>query len=625
MKYPLWLTGSVALLFCATGANALTNSEIRQLAQAATVTIKLQKSDMRGTGVIIHRQQDLYSLITTRHIVCGSARPTCTILPQNEVYNIGTNDRQQYKAQQIKLLGNSLDLAIVQFRSSKNYPVAAIATNFKSGNTLYTSGYAVDVKEFVLNEGQALAVVNKRLANDRGGYTVVYNAATKPGMGGGGVFNTAGQLVAIHGIGDRYLKGSLTGEETKIGARTGYNRGIPTQWLLLELPKVGIKVGKTIPTIATKPSADEYFILGLNKWIDPGQNVVGGKTQAVQEFNRAIELNPKYAAAYLLRGNTQFQLQNFRPALADFDKAISLNPQAAVAYYSRGLLKSQQLNDPTGALADYTKAIELYPQYAMAYNNRANLRQRSGNTFGALADYDQAISIDPEYTLAFNNRGLLKHQQLRQFAEAQLDFTQAIRLNPQYVEAYLNRADLRTSELKNESGAISDYDAVIKINPKLAKTYVLRAAVYEKIGSQELALPDYNKAIELEPKNATAYLLRGALQQRSFSDFPAALADFNRAIALDPKSALAYNRRGNLKSEDLKDPTGALNDYNQAIALEPEFAAPYYNRAGIKNEVLKDRAGAILDYRKAASLFQKQDQTTDYQDAIEKLKELGVE
>jgi tetratricopeptide (TPR) repeat protein len=624
MKYPLLLTGSVALIFYATGATALTNIEIRQLAQAATVTIKLQKSNMRGTGVIIHRQQDLYTLVTTRHIVCGRGGLTCKALPKNETYNIGTNDQQQYSAQQVKLLGNGLDLAIVQFRSSRNYPVATIANNLKSGSTLYTSGYAVDVKEFVLNEGQALAVVNKRLATDRGGYTVVYNAVTKPGMGGGGVFDTAGQLVAIHGIGDRYMEGSLTEGEAKVGAKTGYNRGIPAQWLVAELAKLGIKVGKASPIITTKPSADEYFIMGLNKWIDPGQNVVKGKTQAVQELNRAIELNPKYAAAYFLRGTAQFQLQNFRPALADFDQAISLNPKSAIAYYSRGLIKSQQLNDAPGALTDYTKAIELYPQYAMAYNNRANLRKRTGDAFGALADYDQAIGIDPQYALAFNNRGLLKQQQLQQFLEAQLDFTQAIRLQPQYVEAYLNRAVLRESELKNNSGALSDYDEAIKINPKLAKAYVLRATFYyEKVDSPPGALLDYNKAIELEPQNITAYLLRGILYQRSFANFPAAMADFNRAIALDPKSALAYNRRGNLKSEDLKDPTGAIADYNRAIALASEYAAPYYNRAGIKNAILKDRAGAILDYQRAASLFQKQNKAADYQDAIEKLKELG--
>jgi Trypsin-like peptidase domain len=52
---------------------------------------------------------------------------------------------------------------------------------------------------FSFDAGQAIAVVDKRLTGDRGGYTVIYNAQTQPGMSGGGVFDRAGRLVAIHG------------------------------------------------------------------------------------------------------------------------------------------------------------------------------------------------------------------------------------------------------------------------------------------------------------------------------------------------------------------------------------------------------------------------------------------
>jgi V8-like Glu-specific endopeptidase len=55
-----------------------------------------------------------------------------------------------------------------------------------------------------LSECEALAVVNKRLTGDNGGYTIIYSAPTLPGMSGGGVFNGNGQLVAIHGYGDRF-------------------------------------------------------------------------------------------------------------------------------------------------------------------------------------------------------------------------------------------------------------------------------------------------------------------------------------------------------------------------------------------------------------------------------------
>jgi tetratricopeptide (TPR) repeat protein len=259
---------------------------------------------------------------------------------------------------------------------------------------------------------------------------------------------------------------------------------------------------------------------------------------------------------------------------------------------------------------------------AAAYYQRAEQRQKAGDIFAALADYDQAIEIDPTSAIAYNNRGLLK-QQIAQFNEAYLDFTQAIRLQSQYAEAHLNRALLREKELNNEAGALKDYSRAIEINPRLVKAYLLRAE-FNLYKDNDSALADCKQALKLDPRNVKAYLLRGLAYQENSDYLAAALADFNRAIALDPKSAVAYNLRGILK-ENQKDATAALADYARSIALNPEFAAPYYNRANLRNEAFQDQVGAIMDYRQAANLYQKQDNTRDYEDVIRKLQELGVE
>ena len=58
-------------------------------------------------------------------------------------------------------------------------------------------------------------------------------------------------------------------------------------------------------------------------------------------------------------------------AIEDYTKAIELNPQHANAYHNRGLAWSKK-GDRDKAIEDYNKAIELNPQYADAYNNRGN-------------------------------------------------------------------------------------------------------------------------------------------------------------------------------------------------------------------------------------------------------------
>jgi len=60
--------------------------------------------------------------------------------------------------------------------------------------------------------------------------------------------------------------------------------------------------------------------------------------EAIKDFNKAIELNPKFAEAYLTRGMTKARLQDYTGAIKDYNKALELNPKCAKAYYNRGLL-----------------------------------------------------------------------------------------------------------------------------------------------------------------------------------------------------------------------------------------------------------------------------------------------
>ena len=55
-------------------------------------------------------------------------------------------------------------------------------------------------------------------------------------------------------------------------------------------------------------------------------------------------------------------------ALNAYDKAIELNPNDAPAYNNRGLAYDN-LDKNDLAIADYKKAIELNPKYGAAFNN----------------------------------------------------------------------------------------------------------------------------------------------------------------------------------------------------------------------------------------------------------------
>jgi tetratricopeptide (TPR) repeat protein len=469
MKYFLVLFGcSAALVVFVRPVSAKSAAEIEAIARSVSVEIV----SSIGSGVLVHRQGDLYTVVTNRHVVCVEKK-LCDESGISSSYQLKTTDGQVYQVGKsaIKLLkdagGNRLDLAIVQFRSSRNYAVAQVAEpgSLKVGDALHTAGFPKG-QGFLFGQGETLAVVNKRLVGDGGGYTVVYNAETLPGMSGGGAFNSEGQLVAIHGRGDRYTANTQAGSsyiKSEVNSKIGYNRGIPIRSVMQGLGERGILVSNRRLSRAVQEkavaaaTADEFFISGFNKFVDPGENVRRGREEAVGQFSRAIVLNSKYAAAYFMRACINEDLGKHSSSLADYNQVLTLSPKSANAYYNRGLLKQNKLNDPQGALADYNQAISLNPKLAEAYTNRGNLKaDKLNDSRGALADYNQAISLNPKLAETYYNRGNLKADKLNDFQGALADFNQAISLNPKLAEAYTNRGVLKYTKLNDRPGGTAD-------------------------------------------------------------------------------------------------------------------------------------------------------------------------
>ena len=57
--------------------------------------------------------------------------------------------------------------------------------------------------------------------------------------------------------------------------------------------------------------------------------------EAIEDFNKAIQLYPEYAAVYNNRGNVLLGLGAVKEALKDFDRAVLLSPGYAAAHSNR--------------------------------------------------------------------------------------------------------------------------------------------------------------------------------------------------------------------------------------------------------------------------------------------------
>ncbi len=91
--------------------------------------------------------------------------------------------------------------------------------------------------------------------------------------------------------------------------------------------------------------------------------------KAIQDFSRAIELNPTFAKAYNNRGLARYNLQDHPAAIQDFTRAVEIDPEYTDAFYNRGIAKFY-FNDHSGAVQDFNQVIASEPEDGNAYYMR---------------------------------------------------------------------------------------------------------------------------------------------------------------------------------------------------------------------------------------------------------------
>jgi tetratricopeptide (TPR) repeat protein len=319
--------------------------------------------------------------------------------------------------------------------------------------------------------------------------------------------------------------------------------------------------------------------------------------KSVQDYSRAIALDPKEARSWNGRGVTYNDLHQYEKALADFNKAIELVPRFQNAWYNRGKTYND-LRQYDKALADLNKAIELDPRKVSAWNSRGVAYGRLRQYNKALADLNKAIELDPKLAAAWNNRGAT-YRFLHQHDKALADLNKAIELDPRMAAAWNSRGAIY-GILHQHGKAIADYTRAIELDPKYAVALRNRGANYRILHQHDKALADFNKAIELDPRMAEAWNSRGVVYNDILHQHDKALADFNKAIELKPRMAMAWYNRGKTYN-DIRQYDKALADYSTAIELDPKYASAWNNRGFLYKE-LHQYEKALTDLSKAIEL-----------------------
>ena len=355
---------------------------------AKEITVIIDDCGSAGSGVIFKKDGNTYSVLTADHVV-KKAKGNCVILK---------SDNTRYKASVSEAIVPvaGVDLAVLTFQSDKNHKFAKLGDSDKA--TDYTKVYVAGAPEpskaipnriIRVEDGK---IDNRKLQTN--GYDLIYTNKTLRGMSGGPVLNQKGEVIGIHGQGDQ-----------DNGIKTGLNLGIP-----INTYSKGIKTGLNLGIPINTYSAALYVGWGNSKYTQ------GKYKEAIEDYNKAIDLNRNYAEAYFVRGCANFYINKKEQAIADIDQAIKLyeamisdqaikiNRLYGDAYRVRGHSK-YDLGQTKEAIVDYDQAIKLYEAmisdqaikmnvgYASAYTGRGSSKYDLGQKKEAIADYEKAAEL----------------------------------------------------------------------------------------------------------------------------------------------------------------------------------------------------------------------------------------
>jgi TolB-like protein/DNA-binding winged helix-turn-helix (wHTH) protein/thioredoxin-like negative regulator of GroEL len=154
----------------------------------------------------------------------------------------------------------------------------------------------------------------------------------------------------------------------------------------------------------TNPEAYNAYLLGRNLYTQSAyiQSTEAGYRQAIEAYQKAIILDPRYSDAYAELAMAQYYLGDYTSDLAletsaeqAAQKAIDIDQHRASGYTVRGYLRFNMRYDWVGAEADFKQALALDPTDSRVFRRYASMLNEVGRTEEAAALLQKGIEQDP--------------------------------------------------------------------------------------------------------------------------------------------------------------------------------------------------------------------------------------
>ena len=295
--------------------------------------------------------------------------------------------------------------------------------------------------------------------------------------------------------------------------------------------------------------------LKLNKTAE-GYNGLGlvdvqkGRTrESLQQFNKALQVEPNYPAALLniaivnqrYLNDPRTALQKYREYLAAVPRSSEVRPVEEVARaldvqlsggrssttapVNSNRVAVSETNKP-GTKAEGDSNVKATTRYrystlsrpasgnrteALRLYNEGNEAQKAKNVRGAIAAFQNATKADPSFFEAHFKLGLLRYE-AGDYNAALLSYEHALAAMPDSSAARYNFA-LALQKAGYAADAAQELEKILRQAPSDSRAHLTLAILYERqLGNIAAAREHYQKVLDLEPKHVQANAIRTWLQ-----------------------------------------------------------------------------------------------------------------
>ncbi|MEZ6118942.1 MAG: tetratricopeptide repeat protein [Pirellulaceae bacterium] len=343
---------------------------------------------------------------------------------------------------------------------------------------------------------------------------------------------------------------------------------------------------------------DQDELLSMALMVQGG--LTDDKTQQLENFTKAIELNPRNADAWRARALLHLSQNEADAALADFLQLLNVDAGDNTVHQAVAELFARR-GMPAEALSHLQTVIEQNPQESTPYLLKAEILSNLGQSEEALDTLDRAISVEPQDIAGRLMRARL-YAELERFDEAERDIRRVLEVSPGLPNALLLRSVIAAAQEKYKE-AIRDLRLVEKSAQDNPALKLQLATYYVADNRPTKAIAVFDEVLEIDSENWMALRSRGDAYL-SLGEHQKAIADYEAGLKLQPDDGGILNNLAwvlaTSPKDDVREPERAIElatkacevtNFEKAHILSTLAAA--YADAGKFEEAIKWSTKAV--------------------------------